>query len=98
MAKKRNRRQNKSSSIFGAIIIESFAVVGMLGFFYTLQDERTKTYTVEELVKPKMVYLEAQTSTPEPYLTRANSNSEREESSRRMAQNRSKQGFNFSGH
>jgi len=92
MVKKLNRRQNKPSSILGAVIIESLAVVGMLGLFYTLQDERTKTYTVEELVKPEMVYLEPQTPTPEPNLMPVD-NLEREQSSRRLAQYGSRFGF-----
>ena len=93
MARKRNRRQSKSSSILGAIIIESLGVVVMLGLFYTLQDARSNSYTVEELVKPKMVYLEPQPPTAEQYLMPVNSNWGGEQSSRRMAQYRSKFGL-----
>ena len=55
MAKRRNRRNPKETSILGALFIEGLAVIIMLSLFYVTQHERSTAEKAQELVYPNSV-------------------------------------------
>jgi len=83
MADKRNRLQ-KSGSLLGALIIESFSILAILGLYYIVQDERSQSESIDELVKPKTFFHESTSSIPKSILI-GNSSVVEARSSRRIA-------------
>ena len=53
---RKSKKQNRSQATFmGALLMESIAVVVMVGLFYIVQQERANSPTVDEFVRPKVI-------------------------------------------
>ena len=64
MAKRRKRKQQ--TSIFGAILLESIAFIGIICLFFTMQDHRASAVSVDELVHPRSTMTEQSANPNQP--------------------------------
>ena len=66
---RKSKKQNRSQTTFvGALLVESIAVVVMIGLFFAVQEQRANSPTADEFVRPKVIE-EAFPNLLRPYYT-----------------------------
>jgi hypothetical protein len=68
MSRKSNRQTRNQANFLGALLMESMAVVVMIGLFFVVQNERANGPTADEFVRPKVIE-EAFPNLLRPYFT-----------------------------
>ena len=55
MSKKSKTRNRRQGSLLGAVLMESIAVVVMIGLFFIVQQERSNVPTADEFIRPAVI-------------------------------------------
>ena len=55
MSKKTKKRKSRQGSVIGALLMESIAVVVMIGLFFVVQNERADVPTADEFIRPAVI-------------------------------------------